>query len=297
MKRDDIRTWAIPGGGLETGELPPDSAAREVEEETGQRAHPVRLVGVFYWQNRFIEQLAFSFRCLPAGGEIKKTNESLATVYAPPNELPRMMLGLHRERLEIGLSHNGGPPYWGRQGVSPLSSFLLLRLVLPVVYRWKDLRRKQNNQPPFQPSPEWETGAFVIIRDEAGRVLWVKRRDYDVWNLPGGRSEPGEAPWETAVRETAEETGLTVRLTDLTGVYVKSIDQSLIFAFSATVAGGDLQTNPEAAAFAYFSPGDEPENSLPKHLERVADAVDPDRQITRFRTQDSPPGLQSLGLK
>lgn len=26
MKRDDIRTWAIPGGALEAGELPPDAA-------------------------------------------------------------------------------------------------------------------------------------------------------------------------------------------------------------------------------------------------------------------------------
>ncbi|MER8046766.1 NUDIX hydrolase [Streptomyces sp. NPDC094032] len=30
------------------------------------------------------------------------------------------------------------------------------------------------------------------------------------WQWPGGTSEPGERPWDTAVRETAEETGLLV---------------------------------------------------------------------------------------
>ncbi|MFF0476476.1 NUDIX domain-containing protein [Streptomyces sp. NPDC004284] len=30
------------------------------------------------------------------------------------------------------------------------------------------------------------------------------------WQWPGGTAEPGEPPWDTAVRETAEETGLVV---------------------------------------------------------------------------------------
>lgn len=297
MKRDDIRTWAIPGGALEAGELPPDAAVREVEEETGQRAHPVRLVGLFHWHNRLIEQLAFVFRCLPAGGEIKKTEESLAVGYANPDALPRSILPLHRERLEIALGHTGGPPYWGKQRTSPILNFLLLRLILPLTYRWKDLRRKQKHQPPFKPAPVWETGAFVIIQNDAGQVLWVKRRDYNVWNLPGGRSTMGEAPWDTAARETTEETGLNVRLDDLTGVYIKSTELTLIFAFKASVDGGALRLNAEAADFGYFAAGQEPTNSLPKHLERVADAMDPDRLITRFRLQDGPQGVEVLGLK
>jgi ADP-ribose pyrophosphatase YjhB (NUDIX family) len=297
MKRDDTRTWAIPGGALESGELPPEAAVREVEEETGQRAYPVRLVGVYHWQNRLMDQLAFAFRCLPAGGEIRRTEESLAAGYAAPDRLPRSMLKLHRERLEQGLSHLGGPPYWGRQKVSPVVNYLGLGLFLPMVYRWKDLRRRQRNEPRYRPPPEWGAGAFVIIRNEAGQVLWVKRRDYDVWNLPGGQSNSSEAPWDTAVRETKEETGLNVRPVDLSGVYVKSEPLSLIFAFTAAVMGGALQLNPEAADFAYFEPGQEPANSLPKHLERVADAVDPDRLITRFRRQDGPSGVEVLGLE
>jgi ADP-ribose pyrophosphatase YjhB (NUDIX family) len=102
-----------------------------------------------------------------------------------------------------------------------------------------------------------------------------------------------EAPWETALRETKEETGLDVKLTDLSGVYLKPSQNSsnphMIFTFTADVTAGKLTKNEEAADFAYFTSGEEPENSLLKHIERVADAVDPRRDKTIFKTQTAPP--------
>ena len=47
-------------------------------------------------------------------------------------------------------------------------------------------------------------GVFGIILDEQSKILLVHRTDYDLWNLPGGRLESGESPWEGVVREIKE---------------------------------------------------------------------------------------------
>ncbi|MDT0464796.1 methyltransferase, FxLD system [Streptomyces gibsoniae] len=60
-----------------------------------------------------------------------------------------------------------------------------------------------------KPSPHALTGAGVVVTDPAGRILlgWSRRRG--VWELPGGKNDPGEDFLTTAARELQEETGLT----------------------------------------------------------------------------------------
>jgi len=57
----------------------------------------------------------------------------------------------------------------------------------------------------------------LLERD--GRILVVANRYPNqprlLWNLPGGRQEPAETADRTAIREFAEETGLTVRVNGL----------------------------------------------------------------------------------
>lgn len=54
-------------------------------------------------------------------------------------------------------------------------------------------------------------GVFGIIIDDEDRVLLCHRRDFDLWNLPGGGVEEGESPSDALVREIEEETGLKRR--------------------------------------------------------------------------------------
>lgn len=288
--RDDTRTWAIPGGALDAGELPTDGVVREVQEETGFHVFPSRLVGLYHWNDRSDDFLILVFRCIIDGGEMTRSEESLQVKFAPADSLPRSLLGLHRERLGRGLAHDGSTPYWGEQG-SPRSMIIWNRFVGPVIYAVKDMRRRYRGEPLYQPPPSWSVASFVVIQNEAGDVLWVKRTDFDLWNLPGGGSEPGEAPWSTAVRETREETGLDVRLLECSGVYVKPKLNQMLFSFTAHVVGGELTTGAEAAEFAYFPPGDEPVNTLQKHVERAADAVS-FQGVPYFRIQDQPSGLE-----
>ncbi|MFD5563813.1 NUDIX hydrolase [Kitasatospora griseola] len=60
--------------------------------------------------------------------------------------------------------------------------------------------------------------AAIVVQD--GRVLMVQRRVAEgelSWQFPAGEIEAGETPEEAAVRETAEEVGLTVKAERLLG--------------------------------------------------------------------------------
>jgi 8-oxo-dGTP pyrophosphatase MutT (NUDIX family) len=86
-----------------------------------------------------------------------------------------------------------------------------------------------------------------VVIEREGRVLLLQEadEDYGLWNLPGGHVEATETIREGAVRETREETGLTVELTGFIGVYTGPPGQartSLRFVYAATVAA---ESDPE----------------------------------------------------
>lgn len=116
-------------------------------------------------------------------------------------------------------------------------------------------------------------GAFAVILDEAGRVLLAHRRDYDVWNLPGGQVEPGETPWQAVVREAREETGLDVAVERLAIVDYRPERDELVFTFRCADLGDAFVPNDEADASAYFPPDALPPNTPPRHVERIAPAI------------------------
>ena len=60
---------------------------------------------------------------------------------------------------------------------------------------------------------------YAAVRDITGRILLVRRCDTGDWELPGGHVDPGESASDAAVRETAEESGITVEITGLAGIY------------------------------------------------------------------------------
>lgn len=56
------------------------------------------------------------------------------------------------------------------------------------------------------------TGSGLLLGPDG--VLLLRHRLLGIWVQPGGHLERGETPWDAARRETAEETGLEVRLAD-----------------------------------------------------------------------------------
>ncbi|MFJ8158749.1 bifunctional class I SAM-dependent methyltransferase/NUDIX hydrolase [Streptomyces sp. NPDC094468] len=64
-----------------------------------------------------------------------------------------------------------------------------------------------------RPDPQAVFGAAAVVTDSFGRVL-LGRSSQGMWELPAGRVENGESAPAAAVRELAEETGLTARMED-----------------------------------------------------------------------------------
>ena len=48
----------------------------------------------------------------------------------------------------------------------------------------------------------------VVLQDDAGNILTVRKRGTSRFMLPGGKPEPGESPAHTAARECREELGI-----------------------------------------------------------------------------------------
>jgi len=93
------------------------------------------------------------------------------------------------------------------------------------------------SQPPDAEQPP--IAAAIIV--SAGRVLMVRRRVKEgelSWQFPAGEVEPGESADEAAVRETREETGLTVRRTKRLGERVHpATGRTMVYVACEPVAG------------------------------------------------------------
>jgi 8-oxo-dGTP diphosphatase len=105
-------------------------------------------------------------------------------------------------------------------------------------------------------------GAGAVVH-RGPKVLLVKRRyppNQGKWALPGGIVELGETVQDAAVRETLEETGLTVRIEALFDVQtdLHTDDKSkieyhyILVDYLASPAGGKLRLNQESSAAGWF---------------------------------------------
>lgn len=68
--------------------------------------------------------------------------------------------------------------------------------------------------------------ASAVVVDDSGRVLLQRRRDNDMWALPGGVMDIGESLPDCAVRETREETGFHFAIVGIVGTYTNPITSS-----------------------------------------------------------------------
>ena len=101
----------------------------------------------------------------------------------------------------------------------------------------------------------------VVVPSEEGHILLIRRASdpYEgQWALPGGFVEVGETLEEAAVREAGEETGLTVDIVRLVGVYSDPDrdprGHNVSCAYLARVREGEPEAASDAAEASFLDP-------------------------------------------
>ncbi|MFY1632953.1 NUDIX hydrolase [Solwaraspora sp. WMMB335] len=106
----------------------------------------------------------------------------------------------------------------------------------------------------------------VFVLDDQGRVLLIRRTDNGLWALPGGAQDFGEYIAEAAVRETREEAGVEIEVTDVVGIYTNpnhlveysdgEVRQQFSICFRARYVAGVPTTSDESSEVDWITRSD-----------------------------------------
>jgi ADP-ribose pyrophosphatase YjhB (NUDIX family) len=120
-------------------------------------------------------------------------------------------------------------------------------------------------------------GAAVLVFDEAGRVLLVRRGPGatrpGLWCVPAGFVDYGEDVRSAAARELEEETGLTAEVGEVVHVASNFHDPAKLTVgvwFAGRVTGGTLRAGDDADDTGWFPLDALPELAFPTDEELLA---------------------------
>lgn len=128
--------------------------------------------------------------------------------------------------------------------------------------------------------------ANVIVVNDRGEILMIRRTDNGNWAVPGGGMDLGESITDTAVRETCEETGITCEITGLVGIYTNprhvirytsddEVRQEFSIVFAARPTGGKLRPSSEPSEPQWVPPTAVPSLQMhPSMLQRIQHYLD-----------------------
>lgn len=105
--------------------------------------------------------------------------------------------------------------------------------------------------------------AAVAIFNEQGEILLVQRKDNGKWSMPGGTMDFGETLAHCAVRELKEETGLSVKITDIVGTYTNpytvieytdgEVRQEFAILYHGVIESGSISLDHESLGYKWCS--------------------------------------------
>jgi 8-oxo-dGTP diphosphatase len=269
--RADLDRPGLPGGPLMMDEDLMGCLHRQLHGEAGLHVRAIRLVGVYshpahrlrYPNGDLVQPWTVCFAGQVESGQPRPTKREIPGLsFHPAEETMAQLPAHHRQMLRDSLAASATP------ALEPVVTAPAGR-----PDHLQTLRRYVGAACVMLP------GAVAVVRDEAGLVLAIRRRDTGTWDLPGGWCDLDETATGTAVRETREETSLRVRPSRLVGVYSNPAwivrypngDQvrPVGAMFECEVIGGDLRADgEEALEVAFVDPtgrGEHPLDGSPLH--------------------------------
>jgi len=114
--RRDLDLWNLPGGGVESGELPTEAVIRETREETGLDVTIERLVGVYGKQYK--DELVFAFVCRVVGGQLAASDEADESRYFQVSAIPSNTIPKQVERIHDAIDGDTQPIFRTQTGLS-----------------------------------------------------------------------------------------------------------------------------------------------------------------------------------
>lgn len=102
--RRDMDLWDLPGGGMDHGELPNETAIREAKEETGIDIEVDQLLGVFTHPEPQAKQISFGFLGHAAGGEPTPNDEADDVRFFAVDELPQNISPRKQAMIKFALN-------------------------------------------------------------------------------------------------------------------------------------------------------------------------------------------------
>ncbi|MGE5334288.1 MAG: NUDIX hydrolase [Nitrososphaerota archaeon] len=136
-----------------------------------------------------------------------------------------------------------------------------------------------NEPQPQDTQARFRVATFAIIERD-GKYLLARRRDIGWWNLPGGGLEYGETVDEGLAREIVEEVRVAVTIERAVGIYSKPRKNEVVITFLCHLAPGADEPAPsdEVSEVGWFTAETLPDKLLPKHRERLLDALSGQRE-------------------
>lgn len=104
VKRRDVPSWVLPGGGVDLGESAAQAAVREALEETGYYVEVVRQTALYTPVNK-LSNPTHCFECRIKGGTAEIGAETQAVQFFPFDKLPKDFFYIHRIWLTDALQN------------------------------------------------------------------------------------------------------------------------------------------------------------------------------------------------